>query len=128
VDPADPERVLSEFAKVASSKGSTIPRLQAPPKLHSVLTTHKHADHSGGNQELASRFPGLHIVVSDSDRSAAATMFVKGGDVIRLGNTVITVLFTPCHTAVRLSCPVPTSVRSLCKCVITLVRATCRIT
>jgi len=85
VDPAQPEEVL----KVAEREGLTIT---------TVLTTHHHNDHAGGNIEMARYVPNITIVGGD-DRIPAMNRKVKEGDEIQLGNLSITCRFTPCHTS-----------------------------
>ncbi len=36
-------------------------------KLTTILTTHKHWDHAGGNKEMLTLLPGLKVVGSDID-------------------------------------------------------------
>lgn len=49
VDPADADRMIEEAN-----------RLQV--QITTVLTTHRHADHAGGNQRMAKLLPGVAIV------------------------------------------------------------------
>lgn len=70
-------------------------------RLKSVLTTHHHWDHAGGNEKLVSKFSSSHgplKVYGGDDRIGALTDKVKQDDVIQLGNLTIRCLFTPCHT------------------------------
>ncbi|KAJ8678692.1 hypothetical protein QAD02_014479 [Eretmocerus hayati] len=67
-------------------------------KLTTVLTTHHHWDHAGGNEDLNSLVPGLKIYGGD-DRIGALTNKVNHGSVIKLGNLTIECFFTPCHTS-----------------------------
>ena len=53
-------------------------------KLVSALTTHHHMDHSGGNEKLASMYPGIPFYGGD-DRIPALSHKVKHDDVIKIG-------------------------------------------
>lgn len=68
--------------------------------MKSILTTHHHWDHAGGNEKLASKFSGQKAlkVYGGDDRIGGLTDKVKQDDEIRLGNLTIRCLFTPCHT------------------------------
>lgn len=89
VDPVDPDRVLTAVSDHAVT-------------LTSVLTTHHHWDHAGGNEKLVSKFEVNHEplkVYGGDDRIGALTNIVKQDDVIKLGSLTIRCLFTPCHTS-----------------------------
>ncbi|PWZ01420.1 hydroxyacylglutathione hydrolase [Testicularia cyperi] len=64
-----------------------------------LLTTHHHADHSGGNETFASQFPG-RPVYGGSSKIPALTKQVKDGDQLNdaLEGVNITCVSTPCHT------------------------------
>lgn len=57
--------------------------------LKCVLTTHKHFDHAGGNEELMRMFPGAIFMDSGA---------VEDGHALNLPPFTITLLKTPCHT------------------------------
>jgi len=108
VDPADEDKVMSAFASLTPSSqhwrnAGILSRVQSPPKLHTILTTHKHADHSGGNAALMEKFPELHVLIGENDTNCASTRKCRGGEVYHLGSTPITVLDTPCHTSGHVS-------------------------
>jgi hydroxyacylglutathione hydrolase len=84
VDPANPAGMLS-LARSLSVNLST------------VLTTHHHADHSGGNLEMAASVPGLEIV-GGVEAVPGATRTVKDGESFALGSLTVHVLHVPCHT------------------------------
>lgn len=70
----------------------------------SVLTTHKHGDHSGGNIDLSGIIPNLRVYGGEKDPIPACTNPVKDGDKIPFGasgesDLFFEVLFTPCHTS-----------------------------
>uniref|UniRef100_A0A8C3VFG1 Hydroxyacylglutathione hydrolase, mitochondrial n=1 Tax=Catharus ustulatus TaxID=91951 RepID=A0A8C3VFG1_CATUS len=79
VDPVQPQKVLDAVKKHGV-------------KLTTVLTTHHHWDHAGGNEKLVKMEPGLHVYGGDS-RVGALTqrvshltaLKVKGGTCSTLG-------------------------------------------
>eukprot|EP00741_Cyanophora_paradoxa_P001820 tig00000507_g1763.t1 len=89
VDPAQPKAVL-EVLKAETR----------PVRLTTLLTTHKHWDHAGGNEEMARAIPGLRVVGGEMEDTPipACTLGVKEGDVVTVGALRFRVLFTPCHT------------------------------
>lgn len=62
--------------------------------ISKVLTTHKHNDHAGGNNAIASRIPGLEIVGGEKDRVQGANVTVNDGDVIFVGGITVKCLHT----------------------------------
>lgn len=65
----------------------------------SVLTTHKHRDHSGGNPAMAKAFGDSLVIRGGAiDKVAACTHPVSDGDEFALGALKVKVLHTPCHT------------------------------
>ena len=66
--------------------------------LETVLTTHHHWDHAGGNEELARRLPGIQVVGGDP-RIGALTRLLVHNDTLQIGNIHVKALFTPCHTS-----------------------------
>jgi len=52
VDPVEPDTVI----KAVAEEGV---------KLTTVLTTHHHWDHAGGNKELTTKMPGLAVIAGD---------------------------------------------------------------
>jgi len=85
VDPVEPEKVVS----AVKEEGVT---------LTTVLTTHHHWDHAGGNAKMASMVKGLTVYGGD-DRIDALTNKVNHGDEFKIGALKVRCLFTPCHTA-----------------------------
>eukprot|EP00903_Cladosiphon_okamuranus_P014089 g13096.t1 len=81
IDPADAKKVL----KAATEEGVSISE---------VLTTHKHHDHAGGNNAMASKIPGLEIVGGEKDRVQGATVTVKDGDVVSVGGITVRCMHT----------------------------------
>ncbi|KAH9823069.1 beta-lactamase-like protein [Melampsora americana] len=87
VDPYDPEKVI----KMAS---------QEKVKLSgTILTTHHHEDHSGGNAEFVKKLGNHCKVYGGSDRIPQLTDRVGDKDQFKIGEDIqVTCLATPCHT------------------------------
>lgn len=85
VDPVNPETVLEAV------KSEDV-------KLKSVLTTHHHWDHAGGNEKLVSLFGQPLTVYGGDDRIGALNKKVGQDDTFKIGNLDVRCLFTPCHT------------------------------
>src|SRR5438552_4599784 len=69
-------------------------------KLTSVLTTHWHPDHSGGNEDIASKVPGIRIygARAEKGRIPALTDPVDDGGTVRIGSLEGRVIGIPAHT------------------------------
>ena len=69
-------------------------------KLIAVLTTHWHGDHSGGNQDIVAKLPGLKVYGASAEggRIPALTNPVADGDTFRIGALEARVLGIPAHT------------------------------
>ena len=65
-------------------------------RLNYVISTHSHSDHTAGNAKLRSMF-GAKTVAHRLSR-VNADVAVDDGDVIRVGNVSIRVIYTPGHT------------------------------
>ncbi|GFO21327.1 hydroxyacylglutathione hydrolase [Plakobranchus ocellatus] len=63
-----------------------------------ILITHKHWDHSGGNQELKRAFPQAAVYGSSTDSVPDITRQLNDGDKIEFGDLSFRVLSTPGHT------------------------------
>ncbi|XP_058536429.1 hydroxyacylglutathione hydrolase, mitochondrial isoform X1 [Ochotona princeps] len=85
VDPVQPQKVLDTVKKHGV-------------KLTTVLTTHHHWDHAGGNEKLVQLQPGLKVYGGD-DRIGALTHKVTHLSTLQVGSLNIKCLFTPCHTS-----------------------------
>lgn len=85
IDPVKPENLFKE----AEKRGA---------KITTVLTTHSHWDHAGGNKEIASKYPGIHIVGGKGDGVDAVQTEVGQDDRLQIGALPVRVIFTPCHT------------------------------
>lgn len=67
--------------------------------LKSVLTTHHHWDHAGGNLKLVEQFKGGNLTVyGGDDRIEAMNKKIGQDDTFKIGNLNVKCLFTPCHT------------------------------
>lgn len=85
VDPVNPETVLEAVQ-------------QEKVNLKSVLTTHHHWDHAGGNEKLVSLFKEPLTVYGGDDRIGALNKKVGQDDTFTIGELKVKCLFTPCHT------------------------------
>ncbi len=63
-----------------------------------ILTTHKHADHSGGNNSLAEKWPALKIFGGAVDNIPNCTNPLTDGDSFDIYGIKIKAMHTPCHT------------------------------
>jgi len=89
VDPAQPE----ELVKTIKKEGL---------KLTTILTTHHHYDHAGGNEkmlELMDADKGQIKVVGGDQSLLALNHQVKDNEKLKIGELEVTCLSTPCHTA-----------------------------
>lgn len=85
VDPVNPELVIETV------KSENV-------ELKSVLTTHHHWDHAGGNEKLVSLIGKPLTVYGGDDRIGALNKKVSHDDTFMIGNLKIRCIFTPCHT------------------------------
>ncbi len=88
VDPSEAKPV----ARVVKKEGVT---------LTSILNTHHHWDHVGGNEELVQEFGNLRVYGHKRDRTRTPriTDLLDEGDEVHIGNLTAKVLFIPCHTS-----------------------------
>jgi len=88
VDCAEAEPVLEEVAR----RGVT---------LGTVLATHHHFDHVGGNRDLLARIPGLRVYGSadDAPKIPGITNRVHDGDPVDVGGLHGRVILIPAHTS-----------------------------
>lgn len=85
VDPVEPEKVLVAVQ-------------QKNVRLSTILTTHHHWDHAGGNEAMvAAAGRGLRVIGGD-DRIPGLNHTVRDGDSLTLGSLRIQCIATPCHT------------------------------
>merc|ERR1712137_928386 len=86
VDPAEPNTIIEQ-----SKQENVI--------IRSILTTHHHWDHAGGNEELLQQLGEMDVYGAD-ERIPKLNQFVTEKSLIRFGaSTNIQVLLTPCHTS-----------------------------
>lgn len=85
VDPVQPQKVIETVKKHRV-------------KLTTVLTTHHHWDHAGGNEKLVKLEPGLKVYGGD-DRIGALTHKVTHLSTLQVGSLIVKCLSTPCHTS-----------------------------
>ncbi|CAG8662310.1 7863_t:CDS:2 [Funneliformis caledonium] len=89
VDPVEPKKVLAVVQEQSAN-------------LKHLITTHHHADHSGGNDELFSERKDL-IVYGGDNRIPAVTKIVKDNEEFKIGQINVKALFTICHTSASVS-------------------------
>ena len=65
-------------------------------KLEYIINTHSHSDHTAGNAELRSIFNAK--IVAHKLSKINTNLKVDDGDIIRVGNIPIQVIYTPGHT------------------------------
>eukprot|EP01113_Clastostelium_recurvatum_P025152 TRINITY_DN3022_c0_g2_i1.p1 TRINITY_DN3022_c0_g2~~TRINITY_DN3022_c0_g2_i1.p1 ORF type:complete len:354 (-),score=79.43 TRINITY_DN3022_c0_g2_i1:58-1119(-) len=85
VDPAVPDRVLD----AAQQEGVE--------KIDTILTTHHHWDHAGGNEQMLQAIPSVKIIGGDT-RIKALNHRVQDGELFSIGNLRVRALATPGHT------------------------------
>lgn len=90
VDPVEPTKVLN----VVKETGYP---------LVSLLTTHHHTDHSGGNQEMHKLYPDLPIYGSSDSRIPCVNRPLKDGDKFALGSLQVHAIATMGHTTSSIS-------------------------
>ncbi len=66
-------------------------------KLTTILNTHFHSDHVGGNEELKQE-TGCQVIGPDDTRVPGLDRAVADGDIITIGSTTVEVIATPGHT------------------------------
>ncbi|XP_026190581.1 hydroxyacylglutathione hydrolase cytoplasmic [Cyclospora cayetanensis] len=86
VDPAEPEKV------VAAAKERDV-------TLRACLCTHKHADHSGGNERIKQLVPDIEVFCSAYEDTPGRTRAVYDGESFRIGDLHVKVMHAPCHTS-----------------------------
>lgn len=88
IDPANPPEVLPALEKAISSGGL---------KLTSIINTHHHGDHSGGNAATLKAYPGVPVIAGRD--SPHVTKTPAHGETFAIGDGItVTALHTPCHT------------------------------
>ena len=86
---------------VVVDPGEALPILQdlenRALKLTTILNTHYHGDHVGGNQELK-RETSCRVIGPDDTRIPGLDRAVAHGDIITIGSATVEVIATPGHT------------------------------
>ncbi|TVT27743.1 MBL fold metallo-hydrolase [Salinicoccus cyprini] len=96
----DPKRVIDEYEAVAKDEGFIITQ---------VTETHIHADFASGLRDAAKRFNATAYVSDEGDENwkyknmPEATVYLKDGDTIHVGNVELKVIHTPGHTPESIS-------------------------
>ena len=94
------DRITNKAAFI--DPGESGPVIQAAKELGAkfemALITHKHGDHSGGNEAVKEAFPDINIIGTGYERIQHVMQEVKEGDSIILGSLKIDVIHAPCHT------------------------------
>jgi hydroxyacylglutathione hydrolase len=65
-------------------------------KLKYIINTHGHSDHTAGNSELQNMFGGK--IVAHRQSRVNFNVVVDDGDVLKVGNVSLRVIYTPGHT------------------------------
>lgn len=85
VDPVDPDVILNAVEEEGVD-------------LATILTTHHHWDHAGGNKELVRRSRTIVDVIGGDSRICGLTNQISDGTVLHIGDLKIKCCYTPCHT------------------------------
>jgi len=80
-------------------------------RIRYVVDTHLHADHVSAGRALAEAVRADYVLFAEA-RAVFAFRGVRDGDVLELGNVLITVLHTPGHTPEHISLLVTDCTRS----------------
>jgi hydroxyacylglutathione hydrolase len=98
IDPETREAAVVDCAEAAPVLAEARRR---DAHLTTVLATHHHFDHVGGNQDLLAALPGLRIVGSadDAPRIPGITNPVNDGDTVTVGRLRARVILIPAHTS-----------------------------
>lgn len=88
VDPgSEPEKILDEIKKTGA-------------KPEYIINTHYHPDHTGANKEMKKE-TGAKILIHEAEKSFISFKpggFLKGGEKIKIGDTVLKIIHTPGHS------------------------------
>ncbi len=97
-DPSTHEAAVVDCAEAAAVLDEVARR---KVKLTTVLATHHHFDHVGGNQDLLTRVPQLrvHGSADDAPRIPGITNRLRDGDSVSLGSLRGRVILIPAHTS-----------------------------
>jgi len=67
-------------------------------KLDFILNTHWHPDHAGGNEQIKAATAAIAVGPAEVERLAELDRVVRHGDVVELGETLLSVIDTGGHT------------------------------
>lgn len=77
-------------------------------EVTTVLTTHKHWDHAGGNNKIKKLCPGIEVIGGINDHVEGCTRNVKDGEQLNLGDIAVTCIETPgCAGCLAVSSALP---------------------
>jgi hydroxyacylglutathione hydrolase len=98
VDPAQPEPVLQQLEQLGAT-------------LTTILNTHHHADHVGGNRRLLQQFPEAVVYGGTEDRGRipGQQVFLSEGDTVTFAQRTAQVYFVPGHTRAHIAYYFPPS-------------------
>ncbi len=98
IDPASREAAVVDCAEAHPVLDEA---KQQGARLTTVLATHHHFDHVGGNLELLSSRPDLRVYGSadDAPRIPGITHRVRDGDPVQVGSTPGRAIMIPAHTS-----------------------------
>jgi hydroxyacylglutathione hydrolase len=98
VDPKSRDAAVVDCAEAAPVLGAA---RRAGARLTTVLATHHHYDHVGGNDDLRAAVPDVRIFGSaeDAPRIPGITDPVRDGDMVSVGSLRARVIFIPAHTS-----------------------------
>lgn len=89
IDPANPEEAFPPLDQAIKS---------GELKLKSIVNTHHHWDHSGGNSKILSQLSSKVPIVGGKDCQAVSETPADGSK-FKIGQNIeVTALYTPCHT------------------------------
>ncbi|MCJ1401014.1 Cytoplasmic glyoxalase II [Xylographa trunciseda] len=88
IDPANPPEVAPVLKQQIDS---------GKINLTSIINTHHHWDHAGGNSKILEQFKGLPVI--GGKQCEAVTRTPKDGETFKIGEGItVKALYTPCHT------------------------------
>lgn len=67
-------------------------------QIESVLTTHHHMDHAGGNAEMKRKLPDVNVYGGRLDNVSSCTHPLDHGNTLKIGSIDVEALHTPGHT------------------------------